>query len=74
MPSTICSYQDINYTMILAHSGNETSLGPYQHHGSDIINRGVSKPHLSEEQEYSLRVLIEAVNGAAESQELFFSK
>ena len=76
LPQSICSYQDVNYTIIVESSdqhSNTLQLGPYQQYGFDTISRTIASD-LNEDREYTLTVEINTIAGVATSQEYPFSK
>ena len=73
LPRTICSYQHLNYSILISGDGEVFHHGPYHQYGSDPI-REIINSGLKEGREYTLMVTIETQVGTVHSQQYPFSK
>ena len=74
LPSPICSYQELNYTVIIdiVNGSTTTELGPFYHLGPGIVKHVTSK--LLRDEEYSVRVLVATFSHVVTSYNHFFGK
>ena len=73
LPHTICSYQHLNYSIIIEGDGKMVHQGPYQQYGSNPIRETIASV-LEENREYTLRVIVATQASISYSQQNTFSK
>ena len=59
----ICSYQEVNYTLVIQDSGRTftVSEGPIPHSGAEEIEREITSQHFRLKQDYVMTVTADAV-------------
>ena len=73
LPRTICSYQHLNYSILIDGDGKIFHHGPYHQYGSNPIRETIASG-LEESGEYTLMVRIDTQAGVIHSQQYSFSK
>ena len=60
LPSTICYYQDLNYTIIIGgiNESDIVELGPFYHQGPGSVQHDIESVKLIRNKEYSVTIVV----------------
>ena len=75
LPSHICSFQELNYTIYIDDINGSTliELGPYHQIGSGIARHNIT-PGLTRSQEYLVTVIVATISSAVISDTYVFGQ
>ena len=74
----MCSYQPVNYTIIVdevsgsSEGGEVFQSGPHSHQGAGLVSQDISG--LQMDHAYTIKVLVDSTTGSVESDKQLFSK
>ena len=75
LPSPICTYQELNYTLFISdvNGSDDLSIGPFHRFGSGLVTHELT-PELMPGEEYSVRVMLETAFNTLQSYNHIFGK